>query len=209
MIGKAPTIIEREILWATVVETYKLPFGERFNDKMTKKILLEEKRRGASSLSQSGEFPPFSSLYKQQGLLTWGGEEALRLASALKEAATKYLSGLSFNWGVERVDLWANVHREGNWHGPHSHFRGGPETISGVYWVNVPEEKSEAEEHGALVFLDSRGPYHPGRFKKIVRPAAGHAILFPSWQQHYVTPVARGCVRVSVGFDVLCSQIIP
>ena len=133
-----------------------------------------------------------------------------RLIDGLGRCARSYIDiTLGPDIGISSIDAWANVHRVSQWHGPHSHYSGGGETASGVYWVKIPSAPEHDDGHGVLVFADPRGPYHPGRYKKVVHPTEGHAVIFPSWQQHYVNPIADGDLRISVGFDVICHRIIP
>lgn len=206
-----PILTTREILWPTIVEIYDTGFREEFNEALAAEIF----RREAAHLlpggqSQEGRFPAFSSLFTGQGLRDWPFAGIDALVQCIERIASLYLLGVFGEaLSIERVNMWANVHRATHWHGPHSHFTGGRETLSGVYWVLAPEIPPDVETNGALVLADARGPYHPGRHRKIITPRPGFALLFPSWQQHYVAPIASDTVRVSIGFDVHCGRIIP
>jgi hypothetical protein len=208
----APVLTSSEAMWATRFAIFDLGLDSAARATLTD-LILEKEAGYDSNLSQrkqAGLFPPFSSLYKKQGFELWPEPEFALVREALVAASRSFIDYvLGPDTAILGVDAWANIHRASNWHGPHSHFAGGEETASGVYWIQVPDEPAESDSNGAFVFTDPRGPYHPGRHRKVIRPKAGSALLFPSWQQHYVTPLVPGSLRVSIGFDVLCDQIIP
>lgn len=206
-----PRLISQEQAWATTFELYDTGFSSDFNRELADEILNQEtKYLKTNDGPQIGNFPPFSSLYKNQRMKDWPHQQVTLLVDALHDISSKYLSSIfGADCHIRQLDVWANIHRASNWHGPHSHFAGGGETISGVYWVLCPTLIPGFESNGALVFPDSRGPYHPGRHRKVVTPMAGHAIVFPAWQQHYVTPIEPGSLRLSVGFDALCDRVVP
>lgn len=208
----APVLTSIEAMWATRYAVFEIGLDSVTLARLIDLILAKEAEYDSTldKKQQTGLFPPFSSLYKKQGFELWPEPEFGLVRDALASASRSYIDEvLGPDTAILGVDAWANIHRPANWHGPHSHFAGGNETASGVYWIEVPDEPADSDSNGAFVFTDPRGPYHPGRHRKVIRPKAGFALLFPSWQQHYVTPLSPGSLRVSIGFDVLCARIIP
>lgn len=207
-----PTLLSLQAKWATRFATYDLGLLDGELAKLRNLILRKETEYDESlpGKPQTGLFPPFSSLYKKQELLTWADPEVAKLRDAIGLVSRMYIDEvLGAETAIIKVDAWANIHRPGNWHGPHSHYAGGTETASGVIWLEVPPKNEGVDWNGTFVFADPRGPYHPGRYREVIEPQPGVALLFPSWQQHFVAPLAPNSLRISVGFDVLCDKVIP
>jgi hypothetical protein len=202
----------REAMWATRFAMYDLGVDRGTEVSLVDLILNKEAQydKNLSKRRQTGLFPPFSSLYKNQGFFLWPEPEFEVVRVALAAASRSFIDDvLGPETPIHKVDAWANIHRPSNWHGPHSHYEGGAESASGVYWILVPDEPEDNDANGAFVFSDPRGSYHPARHRKVIRPKAGAALIFPAWQQHYVTPLSPGSLRISIGFDVLCGKVIP
>ena len=96
-----------------------------------------------------------------------------------------------------RIFMWAAIHDSCMAHMPHTHPNA---TVSGVYYVNVPEGS------GDLFFEDPRGALPPFGNRHIVKPQAGKILLFPPWLVHGVAPscgVSSDNPRISLSFNVL------
>ncbi len=103
-----------------------------------------------------------------------------------------------------RINGWAVVLRSGGHQMPHFHPAA---TVSGVYYVRVPEivKVGGAGEAGYLKFgqtgasteADSQAPSHS------VKPEEGMTVLFPSWFLHHTVSFESHEERISVAFDVV------
>ena len=108
------------------------------------------------------------------------------------------------------LNAWAVVvHDDGheNWH---MHPSGW---ISGVYYVAVPEIRSNAgESPGAIEF----GPFPfwgasdvPSWPRRRVTPHAGLLLLFPSYYAHHTWPTVVAEPRICIAFDVVSAATPP
>jgi|SoiMethySBSTD1v2_1073268.scaffolds.fasta_scaffold09512_6 putative 2-oxoglutarate-Fe(II)-dependent oxygenase superfamily protein len=147
----------------------------------------------------------FSQLHVEQHLFDWPSDAIREVHAMVEQACIRYLKEGFRLPEIPRYSLkgWANVSRKADWHGCHSHYAGGRERISGVYWVSVPAPDEESNElNGDFILYDPRGPYYPARYKKIFRPKAGRMLLQPSWLAHSVAPNRSDELRVSIAFDM-------
>lgn len=92
------------------------------------------------------------------------------------------------------------VLRAAGYQDPHVHVNG---YLSGVYYVEIPEEVSGGTgEDGCLYLADSQA--EAGRsLREIVRPQEGLAVLFPSYLWHGTVPYHSGRERICVAFDLV------
>jgi len=93
---------------------------------------------------------------------------------------------------------WANVSRDGDYNKPHIH----PGVVwSGVFYVDLGGCcAAEPRDNGNIEFLDPRGGNLHGA-KRVIRPEAGFALIFPSWLCHYVNPFRGDGARISIAFN--------
>ncbi len=146
---------------------------------------------------------------QQTGDLGGTAEPAVRaLIETIEEVVGAYLermSGLTDDpyfsvpsrW---RLSLWATILDAGGHQVPHNHPAG---LLGGVYYVKVPE--ALGGEAGAIEF--GRPPAHfrtgaPPKVK-LVHPAEGMLILFPSYFWHRTIPFDGAEQRISIAFDVI------
>jgi hypothetical protein len=204
---------------------------EQINQRLAKIILQREAELLQHKVSRP--FPQswnsFSQLHGEQDLLSWDYDEVRTLASIIRDSSMEYLRSLHLpelpqtvavepsqqasqaTPQISKIVAWANVSRKADWHGLHSHYAGGPETASGVYWVQTPAPPASEESNelnGHTIYYDPRGYFHPGRTKKVFAPQAGTLLLHPAWLPHAVAPVKEECVRISIAFDVHANFII-
>ncbi len=99
-----------------------------------------------------------------------------------------------------RLSLWATILDPGGHQVPHNHPAG---LVGGVYYVEVP--RGEGDNQGAIEF--GRPPAHFKATKepdlKIVHPAVGMLVLFPSYFWHRTIPFEGAGRRISIAFDVI------
>ena len=175
-------------------------------------LILRMEKRFLSDKSNEKPFPQqfgaFSRLWERQDVLSWKGEAVQRFQSILDEGARifwDFAAPKSRPFKPTRHVVWCNVSRRSDWHGVHSHWTGGTETVSGVYWVRVPGRRVATNQVDAhTIYFDPRGPFHPTRQRKIMEPVEGRMILHPSWLSHCVAPVRTDATRISIGFDIHC-----
>jgi len=124
-------------------------------------------------------------------------------------------------------NLWANViFKPGGWAQPHMHGT-GDEFWSGVYYPKgdtitnldyvMKAVSITVQESGALVLADPAKnikkqvrsadstepqayPYYGANM--YIKPTESLLVLFPSWVEHYVTPVIDDVVRYSISFSI-------
>ncbi len=127
----------------------------------------------------------------------------------IEERVTEYLDSVLPLAGIAspaawRINGWAVVLRSGGHQMPHFHPAA---TVSGVYYVRVPEivkagGAGEAgylkfEQTGASTEADSQAPSYS------VKPEEGKTVLFPSWLLHHTVPFESHEERISVAFDAV------
>jgi uncharacterized protein (TIGR02466 family) len=198
--------------WSTPLLVIDYDRVGELNHQLLELVLAREaefvKERTASE-REAKPFPQFwnsfSQLHGEQHLFEWPSDAIRQLRAMVVEACERFLKEGFQLPEAPRYSLrgWGNVSRQADWHGYHSHYDGGRERISGVYWVSVPARDEESNElNGDLVLYDPRGPYYPARYKKIFRPKAGRMLLQPSWLPHSVAPNRSNELRVSIAFDL-------
>ena len=108
----------------------------------------------------------------------------------------------SRNTGETRVvGCWSvRLHRNG-FHVNHVHSEGW---ISSAYYVEVPDEvDDDAAQSGWLRLGEPKFGIPGATPEKLVKPAAGKLVLFPSYMWHGTTPIKGDSVRMSIAFDVV------
>ncbi|MDB2403098.1 2OG-Fe(II) oxygenase family protein [Litoricolaceae bacterium] len=103
---------------------------------------------------------------------------------------------------------WANVSPKHSFNAPHRHpgF-----TLSGVYYVAIPEEINTKNKEGVIQFTDiscrqmisAKELFKPfGATSFGVMPKPGRLLLFPSDLLHWVTPHSSEHDRISIAFNI-------
>jgi len=197
-------------LWATAVFEVEFANTTSVNAELSAIIKNKEKEFLAKPSSSSSTllFNTFSQFRTEQMLFDWDFEAIKSIEVDIRKCARRYVKdNYSAFSTMHDVKAWANVHRLGDWHGTHSHFTGGNEIASGVYWVNIPEEMEKDESAGGrLILFDPRGFFFPERKKIILHPVSGKLVIFPSWLQHEVTPIKTQEPRISIAFDIIKNE---
>jgi Flp pilus assembly protein TadD len=106
------------------------------------------------------------------------------------------------NTGKTRlIGCWSvRLSREG-FHVNHVHSEGW---ISSAYYVEVPEEVSDQEAKSGWIKFGEPKFFVPDAYpEKIVQPAAGTLVLFPSYMWHGTTPIHGDEPRMTIAFDVV------
>jgi uncharacterized protein (TIGR02466 family) len=104
-----------------------------------------------------------------------------------------------------RIEAWAVLLERGGHHVPHVHRDGW---VSGVYYVSVdPMVRDDDPGHEGWLEL-GRGPAELHALgseppSQLVRPEAGHFVLFPSFCWHGTRPFEAEGERVAVAFDLI------
>lgn len=194
-----------ELLWGTPIYSVEFSNSAELLVQLSDLILEKEKELLASQdINDSLLFNKFSSLRDNQRLLLWKSECIEVFRSLINIHALAYLQeNYPEHSSKFVIDAWANIHRFGDWHGSHSHYAGGREVASGVFWVQVPAEVlNDDSSGGKLVFFDPRGPFFHERKKVVITPTPGKLMIFPAWLQHEVTPLKCQGPRISIAFDV-------
>jgi tetratricopeptide (TPR) repeat protein len=97
---------------------------------------------------------------------------------------------------------WSVRLRSSGYHANHVHPRGW---ISSAFYVDLPDGMANAStQDGCLTFgepsIATRPPLHPQR---VVRPAPGRLVLFPSYFWHGTVPFDSEQARLTVAFDAV------
>lgn len=97
---------------------------------------------------------------------------------------------------------WSVRLRRSGYHTMHMHPLGW---ISSAYYVEVPPEVEESGTAGGALKLGEPDIDigEPGTARRIVRPAVGRLVLFPSYMWHGTVPFESDRPRTTVAFDVV------
>ena len=107
-------------------------------------------------------------------------------------------------YGLQIINLWLNVQRQGDYNPTHTH--GG--SFSGVIFLQVPPQISDSSFDGQLCF---HGPeeWHIQSFRTgmahYVLPVPGDYYVFPAWQPHSVMPFRGDGERWSLAFNAVAT----
>ncbi len=132
-------------------------------------------------------------------------EEVVRL---VRTGLDRYLDDLGVAATVSRTRLqgWVAHTRASDYQTPHLH---AGSTVSGVYYVTVPERP---EPEGCIDFitpLDAQEcTFLKGRARSHCRviPKPGSLLIFPSYLRHYTHPFQGEGTRICVVFNALIEQ---
>jgi tetratricopeptide (TPR) repeat protein len=99
------------------------------------------------------------------------------------------------------VGCWSVKLRSGGFHVNHIHPEGW---LSSAYYVEVPEEVSDAADRGGWIkFGEPRMPTPGAGPAHYEQPRAGRLVLFPSYMWHGTVPFEADQPRMTVAFDVV------
>lgn len=192
-----------QLAFATPVVGYRWPEAEALNAALREAILRTERERpGMDRRSNVGGW------HSGLDFLDWPEAPVQELKRRIAQMARALLDGSAPEPAARafRLDAWANVLREGDYHGPHNH----PNAVwSGVYYVEAGEAPASRAYAGELELLDPRvganmAPFAGDAFERRVRirPAAGLMVCFPAWLRHMTHPHIGPGPRISVAFNV-------
>jgi tetratricopeptide (TPR) repeat protein len=101
---------------------------------------------------------------------------------------------------------WSCRLRSGGFHDNHVHHKGW---ISSAYYVALPDATRESQQ-GWLKFGESNIALgERDRAERLVQPAVGKLVLFPSYYWHGTVPFASNDARLTVAFDVVPANEMP
>jgi uncharacterized protein (TIGR02466 family) len=103
-----------------------------------------------------------------------------------------------------RITAWSVVMQIGGHQVPHIHPSAW---LSGVYYVEIPDEVAAADQRPAGWIEFGRPPdhYHTKEEPelKLIKPQQGTLLLFPSYFYHRTVPLKAEGRRISIAFDVM------
>jgi len=102
-----------------------------------------------------------------------------------------------------RLTLWATVLRHGGYQDPHLHPAG---RLSGVYYARVPATKTPGPDADQGAILFGKAPTRFGEIalpERLIHPAEGQLLFFPSYFWHRTLPFESEPERISFAFDLL------
>ena len=116
-----------------------------------------------------------------------------------KAAHVDWAPNINYQWVNTLTIAWAVIQTEQTWgqESPwHTHL---PSTLSGCYYVNLPEN----EDEGNFVLMNptANNIFQPHTIQ--LRPKPGHFIIFPSFLKHRPTmsPSPKSHIRLTLCFD--------
>ena len=128
-------------------------------------------------------------------------------SDALAASGNRYAPPVPAAW---HLSGWAVVLRASGFQTPHFH---APATVSGVYYVQIPEvvKTRAVGEAGFIKFgppLDANAgaSAEDTPLSKSLRPEEGMVVLFPSYFWHYTMPFESREDRICVAFDVVSGK---
>jgi hypothetical protein len=141
-----------------------------------------------------------------------GQELVGRLKARIDEAVARYIAELPEDaahpfLSRRRRDFryagsWSSRLRDNGFHVNHLHPMGW---ISSCYYVAVPDAvKDETAQQGWIKFgepslqIDLKTPV-----RRMIQPAAGRLVLFPSYMWHGTIPFHDAAARTTIAFDVV------
>ena len=97
---------------------------------------------------------------------------------------------------------WSVRLRPGGYHTMHVHPLGW---ISSAYYVQVPPEITDSDAHGGGIKFGEPDIDlgEAGAPRRLIRPAVGRLVLFPSYMWHGTVPFDSQDPRMTVAFDVV------
>ena len=122
------------------------------------------------------------------------------LAAIPPDADHPFLSTAPEDW---HLTFWATLLEEGGHQAPHLHPTGW---LSGVYYAAVPAAAESSPEHAGWIEFGRPPDDFPLETPvptRMIEPAPGLMLLFPSYFYHRTLPFAGEGRRVSIAFDLM------
>ena len=138
--------------------------------------------------------------------------EISALVTVLKQCIQDYVRELTYhedhpflmrkNEVFTFADSWSVCLRRDGYHTMHVHPRGW---ISSAYYVQVPVEITVSDTPGGSIKFGEPDIDlgSPGTARRVLQPAMGQLILFPSYMWHGTVPFQSDEPRMTVAFDVV------
>ncbi len=130
----------------------------------------------------------------------------------VRNAATTALEFLQIEYDdFEITSCWANINPTGGKNSSHTHPNN---YLSGVYYVAVPEgsgginfKDPRVQASAVMPPVKERNAYNSNDVTIPVQ--AGRLVLFPAWLNHEVPMNQSDDERVSISFNITCSNALP
>jgi uncharacterized protein (TIGR02466 family) len=185
--------------WGTPILQRKIPDSDKLNAALIAEVRKADEAEESLSLGMvSAHKAGFSILKSQSDAVN----TLHRLIFEAADAMNRWCLGDNLADGVAGSmisEAWAVIYRTYGYHKLHLHHGSA---WSGVYYVKTGDLPSGA---GAIEMLDPRQAARPrcdtGGIRSI-DPEPGMIIAFPSWLQHFVTPVEGSAERICIAFNV-------
>ena len=195
------------------IQVYDIPVSERFADAAAFNLELT---RVLDTLHIGKRHPPEQTL--RGGTQTHGDlldrrePEILELKAGLSACIKDYIDRLPDNAAhpllMRKSDRfsysasWSVRLQASGYHTMHVHPMGW---ISSAYYVQVPEEVSESDEHGGGIKFGEPDIDlgWRGLAARKIQPETGRLVLFPSYMWHGTVPFESSQPRTTVAFDVI------
>jgi uncharacterized protein (TIGR02466 family) len=184
--------------WATPIYHRIYDGYQGFNSNLRDFILSKELQSDGIQTTNFGAWNSGVDItlwnLKEMELLRMWINEA---ATALTRLVSIELEDLSKDLPEFVAECWALVYRSGNYQNLHFHH---DSIWSGVYYVSTTDNEVRS---GEIEFLDPRWAARAsGLHCHRITPEPGLLIVFPSWLQHHVYPVAGDGERICIAFNV-------
>lgn len=199
--------------YETYVRSYDIPVPEaygnlgQFNEQLASLLdTLHVGKRHPPEQTLRGGTQTHGDLFDRQEQLI------ADLVSGLKQCIQQYIDQLPpgrshplimrRGKGFDFSASWSVRLQRSGYHTMHVHPLGW---ISSAYYVQVPDDITNADDHGgSLKFGEPDidiGAY--GAPRRLIRPATGRLVLFPSYMWHGTVPFESSQPRMTVAFDVV------
>jgi uncharacterized protein (TIGR02466 family) len=199
MITDSPLRTGLRTSWQTPIYRRQIEDCESVNQALVKEIRGLEATGDSMSLgmvnaAKSGFTILRSSTDAVQTLHSW----IFDAADQMNKWCIGDQADLISDWMIS--EAWAVIYRSYGYHKLHAHHGS---SWSGVYYVTTGNLAAGA---GAIEFVDPRvGALvsdSSARSTILLDPKPGMLIAFPSWLQHWVTPVEGSDERICIAFNV-------
>ncbi len=203
----APNI---SLIFGTPALVDQVPDCEALNAGLKRIILAREAASRGILKSNRGGW------HSEIDLLAWPEPEIARLKLVI-DGAVQRISRMPAREHGDKVKLayrceaWANVNRNSDYNGLHSHS-GFHWAV--VYYVATGEEAPGYPRNGSLELRDPRPAATHGRLagfyfgrEFVIRPKPGIVVAFPAWVEHGVNPFFGTGERISIAVNVKVAQL--
>ena len=105
-----------------------------------------------------------------------------------------------------QIFSWCNINKKGNYNDLHDHNACASSFLSGVFYVNAPENCGNIRFYDPRFGLTSAADlwYYKGGTNHIhFTPKNNLLLIFPSWLQHLVEPNNSNEDRISISFNIM------